>query len=223
MNANIIKEGGLDMEILIQGILLQASLILTLGAQNSFMIEVGLKKKNHFLAAGICAVCDVTLIFFGIFSVSEFIVKFPLFKLIVGSIGFIFLFSFGVLKLYEGIGGRSATSKWKNKSLGKKEVVLATLGFTLLNPHVYLETVFVIGGYSTQFIKIVEKLLFGAGAGFFSILWFYFIAIFSSRFARVLSHENNLKKVSLATGLILTYLSFKLGKETFDGLLLYFG
>ncbi len=201
------------MQIIIGGILLQASLILTLGAQNLFLIDTSIKKNNHFLAAGVCTLCDVILIFFGIFSVSEFIASSPWFKVIVSVIGALFLLSYGFIKLSEAFSNKPMDKKYSKKKSSKRQIILTTLGFTLLNPHVYLETVFVIGGISTKYSTQLDKILFGLGAGGFSLIWFYFLAIFSSHFSTFLSHQKNLRIVSFVTGGVLCYLGAGLGLE----------
>lgn len=202
------------MELFAKGFLLQASLILALGAQNLFVIDVGLKKNNHILAATICSICDVILIMLGVLGVSAILVKTPSFKAFVGLIGALFLLYYAILKFKEVIYGIKEESRKNKGQLTKKMVIISTLGFTLLNPHVYIDTFFLIGGFSTQYKSINHKLSFGIGAGAFSIVWFYFLALFSSTFSNTLTKERNLRIVSLFAGLILGYLAFSLGRES---------
>lgn len=198
-----------------QGFLLQASLILALGAQNLFVIDIGLKKNNHILAATICSICDVALILIGVLGVSALLVETPSFKVVIGTAGTLFLIYYSLLKLKEAICGLDNRNSGNTELLSKKLVVLTTLSFTLLNPHVYIDTFFLVGGYSTKFDSLGDKLSFGLGAGFFSIIWFYFLAFFSSRFSNVLTKEKNLRLTSLVTGLILSYLAFMLGLDSY--------
>ena len=209
------------MQIFTQGLLLQASLILALGAQNLFVIDVGLKRNNHFLAATICAICDVLLISIGIFGVSGLVVSSPLVKIIIGGVGTLFLIFFCLIKLKEVIMGISQNNKVNRGLFTKKQIILATLSFTLLNPHVYLETVFLIGGYSTRFPMMTEKILFWGGAGFFSVFWFYFLAGFSSRFSNLLSNERNMRICSFITFIVLSYLAIRLGQDSYNELQMY--
>ncbi|EPZ49290.1 translocator protein, LysE family [Bacteriovorax sp. BAL6_X] len=202
-----------------QGFLLQASLILALGAQNLFVIDVGLKKNNHILAATICSICDVALILLGVLGVSALLVKTPIFKVGVGGVGALFLLYYSYLKLKESFFGIEMKKDGKTERLSKKLIILTTLSFTLLNPHVYIDTFFLVGGYSTKFESIKDKLTFGFGAGLFSMLWFYFLAYFSSRFSTFLTKEKNLKKVSFFTGLILAYLAYMLGFDAYRELI----
>ena len=170
------------MSIFTEGFILQASLILALGAQNIFVINVGLKRNYHILAATICALCDVILILLGVLGVSALLVNAPIFKIIIGALGTAFLMYYAFSKLLEAYKGFSSKRMSESEQLSKKLVVMATLGFTLLNPHVYIDTFFLVGGYSTRFETLSEKLIFGLGAGAFSTIWFYFLALFSSKF-----------------------------------------
>lgn len=205
------------MKIFTQGFLLQASLILALGAQNLFIIDVGLKRNNHLLAATICAICDLLLIMIGVLGVSALLVKTDSFKVAIGLLGSLFLLYYASLKLNEAFRGSKKLPANEQTLVSKKVVVLTTLSFTLLNPHVYIDTFFLIGGYSTRFDVFSEKLIFGLGAGVFSALWFYFLAVFSSRFASILTNERNLRITSFITGVVLAYLAYKLGVESLKG------
>lgn len=204
------------VSIFSQGFLLQASLILALGAQNLFVIDVGLKRNNHLLAATICSICDVALILLGVLGVSALLVKTPVFKVIIGALGALFLLYYSFLKLKEVVFGFDTKTDGESEKLSKKLVVLTTLSFTLLNPHVYIDTFFLVGGYSTRFESLNDKLTFGFGAGFFSVIWFYFLAFFSSKFSTILTKERNLKIVSFCTGILLAYLAYMLGYDAYN-------
>lgn len=203
------------ISIFTQGFFLQASLILALGAQNLFVIDLGLKRNNHLLAATICSFCDVILILLGVLGVSSLLVKTPIFKVLIGILGSLFLLYYAILKIKEASTKVDTQKNDKTVLLSKKLVILSTLSFTLLNPHVYIDTFFLIGGYSTKFDQTISKLIFGLGAGFFSIIWFYLLAFFSSKFSNFLTKENNLRRVSFCTGLILAYLAYMLGIDAY--------
>jgi L-lysine exporter family protein LysE/ArgO len=205
------------LNVFIQGLLLQASLILVLGAQNLFVIEVGLKRTHHLLAATICAVCDILLIMLGVLGVSAILVNVAELKIAIGVLGALFLGYYAILKFKEVYHGVAPRVDSLNISRSKKNIILTTLSFTLLNPHVYLDTFFLIGGYSIKFDLQSQKIAFALGAGFFSILWFYFLAFFSAHFSKILSQDRNLKITSFITGMILGYLSIKLGWESVSG------
>ena len=129
------------MENIILGFLTGGSLILAIGPQNIFVIEQGLKKNFIFTITTICAASDVLLIFLGVFiyHVLDFIsLKVEIF---LNFILVIFLLRFIIIKFKEF----KKSYKIKNiKGLQNiKNIILKTLGFTYLNPHVYSDTVFI--------------------------------------------------------------------------------
>ena len=195
-----------------QGFFLQASLILALGAQNIFVLNSGLRKQRHLLVALVCSICDTLLVFIGVLGVATVFVQIPVLKIGLGAIGVGFLFFYGLLKLKEARNG-STISLNSNPMTTVRQTVLTTLGFSLLNPHVYLDTVVLIGGYSTQFSRLSERFLFGAGASTFSILWFFGIAMLASLGSRVLTSPKSMRTISLISGIILLSLALKLGTD----------
>lgn len=201
-----------DFKIFTEGFLLQASLILALGAQNIFVINSGLRQHHHLLVAFICAACDTLLIFLGVLGVATFFVKIPILKISLGILGVVFLFYYGLLKLKEAKNKVDFTNNTKNTKSAWK-TTLATLGFSLLNPHVYLDTVILIGGYSTKFSEMNERFYFGAGASFFSTVWFFSISTLASYGKKMLHKAHLMRRISLISGIILITLALKLGLE----------
>jgi L-lysine exporter family protein LysE/ArgO len=79
------------MNIFVQGLLLQASLILALGAQNIFVLNSGLRRERHLFVATICAVCDTFLTLFGVIGAASLFVQIPSLKTVFGILGVTFL------------------------------------------------------------------------------------------------------------------------------------
>ena len=165
------------MEFALLGFLTGLSLILAIGAQNIFVIEQGLKKQHIFLVCLICAIADFILIFLGIFLFHYFIQYFnPTIELIFNILLIIFLIYFIYSKLKSFNSIVSFDDRVPNDS--KINILVKTLGFTYLNPHVYSDTVFFLGNFSKSFI-IDQKILFGAGASIASFLFFFVIGYLS--------------------------------------------
>ena len=200
------------LAIFLQGFFLQASLILALGAQNIFVLNSGLRKQRHLLVALVSSICDTLLVFVGVLGVATFFIQFPILKISLGIIGVLFLFYYGVLKLREAKNG-TEISLASQQVISAKQVILASLGFSLLNPHVYLDTVVLIGGYSSKFNQLSERFYFGAGASVFSTIWFFGLALLASLGSRLLKNPKAMRLVSLVSGLILVALSIKLGSD----------
>lgn len=199
----------------LQGFLLQASLILALGAQNIFVLNSGLRKDRHLLVAAISSICDTLLVFVGVLGVTTFFIQYPILKIGLGVTGVVFLFYYGVLKLQEAKGGNALDLSW-SLTTSLKQTVLTTIGFSLLNPHVYLDTIVLIGGYSAKFSLLTERFYFGAGASVFSTIWFFGLALLAFLGSRLLNNPNALRIISLISGLILVLLALKLGFDVYS-------
>lgn len=205
------------MEYFLQGFVLQASLILALGAQNLYVLESGLKRNRHYFVAFICSLCDIFLIILGVLGFATIFLKFPILKTTVGLLGVIFLFLYGAKKikgffLYKEIFSIQNSTEKENL----RKILLITLGFSLLNPHVYLDTVLLIGGYSTKFPALLERLYFGFGAGAFSILWFFGLSTLASSMHKLFRNPKTMRFIFLLSGLLLVFLSFKLARDLFS-------
>ena len=150
------------------------SFILAIGAQNLFVIEQGIKKNHIFLVTTICAFSDFLLIFLGIFifySIQSIMTNKVTLFLNLALIAFLLHFIWGKIKSFHA-PLEVNTSK---EVIPKSAIIAQTLGFTFLNPHVYSDTVFILGNLSKSFDFLNQKILFGMGATFASFLFFYFI------------------------------------------------
>ena len=170
------------MEYLVLGFLTSLSLILAIGAQNIFVIEQGLKKQYIFIVCLICSVSDGLLIFLGLFLFHYFNQYFnSTVELIFNILLLIFLIHF----IYSKIKARNNKTDFNQsiEEISLKSIVLKTLGFTYLNPHVYSDTVFFLGNFSKNFL-IFEKIKFGAGASLASFLFFFLIGYMAKYFSK---------------------------------------
>jgi len=150
------------------------SFILAIGAQNLFVIEQGIKKNHIFLVTTICAFSDFLLIFLGIFifySIQSIMTSKVTLFLNLALIVFLLHFIRGKIKSFH-TPLEVNTSK---ETIPKSAIIAQTLGFTFLNPHVYSDTVFILGNLSKSFDFLNQKILFGLGATLASFLFFYFI------------------------------------------------
>ena len=165
------------MDFLLLGFFTGLSLILAIGAQNIFVIEQGLKKQHIFLVCLICSLSDLILIFVGIFLFHYFVQYFNstielIFNILL--IGFLIHFIYSKIKIFN-----TNVSLQNNQSkISKYDIFLKTLGFTYLNPHVYSDTVFILGNFSKNFL-FNEKIIFGIGASIASFLFFFLLGYLS--------------------------------------------
>ena len=189
------------MENLILGFLTGGSLILAIGPQNLFVIEQSLKKNFIFTITSICAVSDVLLIFLGIFIYNFFDFIALELEVVLNIILVLFLTKF----IKDKIDEFKARYKIKNikKSKNLKNIILKTLGFTYLNPHVYSDTVFILGNLSKNF-KLEDKFYFALGASLASIIFFYSLGYMSSMFADFIKKKSTWKYINT---FIITFMS----------------
>ncbi len=181
------------MENIIFGFLTGGSLILALGPQNIFVIEQGLKRNFIFTITSICAFSDVLLIFLGIFiyHVFDFIsLKVEIFLNVI-LVLFLLIFikdKFKELKENYNIENTKQSQNIKN-------IVFKTLGFTYLNPHVYSDTILILGNLSKNFL-LQDKFYFALGASIASIIFFYSLGYMSSLFAKFIKKHNIWKYIN---------------------------
>lgn len=152
------------------GFLSGASLIIAIGAQNAYVLRQGITRRHVLAVVAICALSDLVLITAGVGGLGALITAHPIVLTVSRWFGAVFLVSYGVLSLWRArhdqrldpaSGGASRLSV----------AVLTALGFTWLNPHVYLDTVVLLGSLSASH-GALGRWWFAAGAGTASIVWF---------------------------------------------------
>jgi L-lysine exporter family protein LysE/ArgO len=201
--------------IFLEGLFLQASLIFALGAQNIFVLESGLKKQNPLVISFICFLCDLFLIMVGVAGAGSIFSSFAQLKIIIGVIGVFFLFQYGFSKLFSRPDGFEELDQSPIQR-GIKRSILLAITFSLLNPHAYLDAFVLIGGYSTKYALLSDRILIGLGAACFSLIWFLFLSSASSLMKPIFSNAKSFKIISTCSGLVLLFLSYRLGVDVYD-------
>ena len=193
------------MSFLLLGFFTGISLILAIGAQNIFVIEQGLKKKYVFIVCLICSLSDFILIFLGIFLFEYLKIYFTKnVELTFNILLFVFLIYFiynKVISLY-----KKDNINFEDENLNFKTIVIKTLGFTYLNPHVYSDTVFFLGNFSKNFL-IANKYLFGIGASIASFIFFFSLGYLAKFFSNNLVNSNTWKTINFFIVIFMTVLS----------------
>ncbi len=196
------------MDALLFGFSLGLSLILAIGAQNAFVLKQGLKGEQVFLVSLICAVSDAILILLGVSGFHLLVASFPALVDVARYGGAAFLFVYGLisfanaLRVQQGLqpGGETGNSAW--------QAALTCLAFTWLNPHVYLDTVVLLGSVSTQFGDDVEY--FASGAMLASFVFFFSLG-YGARLLRPLFAEARAWRVlDFIIGLIMWGIALRL-------------
>ena len=163
----------------IQGFIIGSSLIIAIGPQNLFVINQGLKKNFTFVVVLICSLSDSLLIICGIYLSNNILSLNTSIITIMKLIGGIWLILYGVNKIKNSRQHEINSNDFNESSFTK--VVVTTLAITYANPHVYLDTVILLGSISINFDN---KLYFGLGAIFASFVFFFSLGYFSNYLSR---------------------------------------
>ena len=152
------------------GFLLGLSLIIAIGSQNAFVLKQGLRREHIFIVCLFCAVSDALLISAGVAGFGAVTARFPQVVTIAKFAGVIFLLGYGLQSLYASMHLSHALDTEGAVVTSLKKAILLCIGFTWLNPHVYLDTLVLVGMVSTG---ADNKLLFGLGAVSASFCFFF--------------------------------------------------
>ena len=172
------------MIALVPGLLTGLSLIIAIGAQNAFVIRQGLSRSNVLLVVLICAASDALLIFLGTGGLGTLIQSKPDLLEFIRWFGVLYLTWFGA-KAVRSVLSNQSLEVGEGTTSSKKAAILSVLGFTFLNPHVYLDTVILLGSIANQFEE--DRWFFALGASIGSFLWFSAIGFGAKAASRFMS------------------------------------
>lgn len=161
--------------IFIKGMFLGASLIIAIGLQNAFILRQGIKNRHILPAVLTASLIDVALIGAGVLGFGYLIEQHPDLITWITWGGAAFLFIYGLKSFISAFKPQDMSdedAKGMAKQASAKEIILIIMGISLLNPHVYLDTVVLIGGLSASYGE-VGKYYFGGGAMIASFIWFF--------------------------------------------------
>ena len=148
-----------------------AGLIIAIGAQNAFVLTQGLRRQYHWTIAGICSFFDAICITLGMAGIGVLVSQSPLLLEITKWGGALFLGWYGLNAFRSAFQDHSLTGE--NRGVGSlKQAVITTLAITALNPHVYLDTVVLLGSIGSQQADELQ-VWFTAGAVCASFIWFF--------------------------------------------------
>lgn len=186
----------------VQGIGLGAGLIMPIGAQNSYVLNQAIKRNYHLVAASICIFFDIILMSIGVYGGGQLISSNAfLYSLITwGGILFLAVYGWMSFKMFLKPVNEDDKSDASVKSL--KVVILTTLAVTLLNPHVYLDTVVILGSVGSKFSGS-EKNAFAMGIFCASFLWLYSLAFAGAKLSNILKQPKVRKCIDLFVALLM--------------------
>jgi L-lysine exporter family protein LysE/ArgO len=196
------------MSTFIAGFTLSLSLIFAIGSQNAFILKQGIKKQQVFLVCFICALSDAILISAGVAGFGAIVKQYPAIELYSRYGGAIFLL------VYSGLSFKSAFNQSHSlKPEGELQssalnVIAMCLAFTWLNPHVYLDTVILLGSISTQYEG--QQFEFGLGAIVASFIFFFSLGYAARLLAPVFQRPKAWKFLEVIVGLMMLIIAASL-------------
>jgi L-lysine exporter family protein LysE/ArgO len=188
------------------GFLAALALIAAIGAQNAFVLRQGLRREHVLLVVAVCAGSDALLIAAGIGGLGALIADRPALLAVIKWGGAAFLFGYAIL---------AARRAWRPGALtpadrppaSLRATLLTCLAFTYLNPHVYLDTVLLLGAVAQQHRY---QWVFGAGAVLASVVWFTALGVGARRLAPVLAKPAAWRVLDGLVAALMTAMAFSL-------------
>jgi L-lysine exporter family protein LysE/ArgO len=197
------------MEVYLTGLLLGGSLIIAIGSQNAYVLKQGLLKSNVFLICLICALSDALLIALGTSGVGIIIKSHPEWLKAVTWFGAAYLIAFAIMSFRSAFNGETLKTASDNTSQKTKTVIATVLALTFLNPHVYLDTVLLIGSIASPYSGS-DKVNFTFGAISASFIWFFALGYGARFLSPVFSKPKAWKVLNILIGLVMLWIAYSL-------------
>lgn len=199
------------MSAVLNGMTVGGSLIVAIGAQNAFVLSQGVKRNHILLIPVICIICDVLLIMLGVAGMGTLIASNESFKNYAAIGGALFLTWYGLGSLRSAYVGNDKGLEAVESEKGSS-IVLVTLGLTLLNPHVYLDTVVLMGSIGGQY-EGAGKYMFGLGASISSTIWFLALSFGGAMLAPFFKKKKSWQILDLLVAITMFLIAWMLVKD----------
>ena len=197
------------LDIYLKGFIVTFSLIVAIGAQNAYVLKLGLLKQYVLMAVLMCITFDFILISAGVFGLGYFIQGNQLLINGIAIFGIIFLCFYAIISFRSAFKNASLQVDGTVKTNPLKQVVSLILVFTFLNPHTYLDTILLIGGIGAN-IQNDLKIYFLLGAVSASTIWFFSLG-FGARFLIPLFKKTITWKIlDISIGFLMLFIAYSL-------------
>jgi L-lysine exporter family protein LysE/ArgO len=193
----------------LNGVLVAAGLIIAIGAQNAFVLAQSLRREHHLPVAALCVLCDAVLVSLGVFGLATLLAQNPVLLAVARWGGVIFLGWYGVQALRRAIRPGTLDQSADAGPRSRRTVLAAALAVTLLNPHVYLDTVLLIGSLGAQ--QAVPG-AYALGAASASLVWFFALALGAAWLAPWLARPTTWRLLDLMVALMMFAMAAQLLK-----------
>ena len=195
------------MNAALAGFLTGLFLIVAIGAQNAFLLRLGLTRQHVGIAVTICATSDIILILLGIGGIGRVTRSYPGILDVLKWVGVVFLVGYSFHSFWRA-SRREVLLPSEADRPSRRTTVTATLAFTFLNPHVYLDTVLLLGSIGNQYGD--SRWLFAAGACTGSIVWFIGLGYGARAVAPQMSRPATWRVLELLIGIAMLAVAFNI-------------
>ncbi len=192
---------------LFAGSLLGFSLIMAIGAQNAFVLRQGLRRQHVLPIVLTCAMSDAALIMAGVLGFGTLTASVPWFEMTMRFGGAAFLVWYGARSLIAAWRGGAALTAAEGETQRLWPVLATILALTWLNPHVYLDTVVLLGSISAQY---PDPKVFGLGAVLSSFVFFFALGYGASLLAPVFARPRAWQVLDASVGVVMWAIAVKL-------------
>jgi L-lysine exporter family protein LysE/ArgO len=198
----------MNLPVAVTGLMSGLSLIVAIGAQNAFVLRQGLLGKHVFAVCLACSLSDAALIALGVTSFRQIAVAAPLFVPAMRYGGAAFLISYGARNLYSALRSSKALQAADARASSLAQTLATCLALTWLNPHVYLDTVMLLGAISTRFPGEEASFAFGAMTG--SFLFFFALGYGATWLRPIFASPASWRALEALVALTMWTIAFKL-------------
>lgn len=202
--------------VFVQGLVLGLGLIVAIGAQNAFVLRQGLRREHIGSIVLFCAVADAALITAGVFGMSQALGDRPQLARALALAGAAFLAWYGWRALQRVRHAGRLQAAPGGASLGRGAALAQAAAFTLLNPHVYLDTVLLVGSIGAQQPSALQP-WFAAGASTASITWFSLLGFGARWLAPLFARPRAWQVLDGLIGLVMWLLAAMLVRHALAG------
>jgi len=199
------------------GLFMSLVLIVAIGAQNAYVLRQGLRREHVSAVVLFCAASDAVLIGAGVAGMAQALKGRPLLATVLAGLGAAFLCAYGLRALWRSRQPGALQAAAQGTSLSRAAVVAQAAGFTLLNPHVYLDTVLLVGSAGAQYAGPL-KLWFVAGASVASAMWFTALGFGARLLAPVFARPRAWQMLDALIGGTMLVLAAMLARRALTGL-----
>lgn len=197
------------LEVYLEGTLLSAGLIIAIGAQNAYVLKQGILKNHIFWVSLICFICDFALMSLGVLGVGSLVAKHETFQIVLASLGALYILIFAYQSFRAMLKADVMDTGYYYGKSSLKSVIFGTLAITLLNPHVYLDTVVIIGGIAGT-LEDQHKVAFLLGTLTSSFVWFFGLGYGARFLAPLFKKPVTWRVLNCLIGIMMLFIAYQL-------------